>query len=54
MRRRPEDWKELEELCATGRLKPFIENIFPLAKAADAFDLAVNGKPRGKIIVTVP
>ena len=53
MRRRPEDWQELEELHASGRLRPLIENFFPLAKAADAFDLAVNGKPRGKIIVTV-
>jgi NADPH:quinone reductase-like Zn-dependent oxidoreductase len=53
MRRLPEDWKELEELCVNGKLKPFIENIFPLKDAADAFDLAVNGKPRGKIIVTV-
>ena len=54
MRRRPEDWQELEELYAAGKLKPFIENTFPLEHAADAFDLAVNGKPRGKIIVTVP
>jgi NADPH:quinone reductase-like Zn-dependent oxidoreductase len=53
MRRQPEDWQELEELYSTGRLKPFIENIFPLANTADAFDLAVKGKPRGKIIVTV-
>ena len=54
MRRYPEDWKELEELYAEGNLKPLIENIFPLERATDAFDLAVNGKPRGKIIVTVP
>lgn len=53
MRRRPEDWQELENLFAEGKLKPFIENIFPLEHAADAFDLAVNGRPRGKIIVTV-
>jgi len=53
MRRRPEDWQELENLYAEGKLKPFIENIFPLENAADAFDLAVNGRPRGKIIVTV-
>ena len=54
MRRHPEDWQVLEELYAEGRLRPLIENIFPLERAADAFDLAVNGKPRGKIIVTVP
>ncbi len=53
MRRRPEDWQELEDLYAAGKLKPLIENTFPLERAADAFDLAVNGKPHGKIIVTV-
>jgi len=53
MSRHPEDWRELEGLYAEGRLEPHIENIFKLEDAADAFDLAVNGKPRGKIIVTV-
>ncbi len=54
MRRQPEDWQELEDLYAEGKLKPFIENIFPLEHAADAFDLAMNGRPRGKIIVSIP
>jgi NADPH:quinone reductase-like Zn-dependent oxidoreductase len=53
MRRHPGDWQELENLYAERKLKPFIENTFPLEHAADAFDLAVNGKPRGKVIVTV-
>jgi NADPH:quinone reductase-like Zn-dependent oxidoreductase len=53
IRRRPEDWKEIESLFAEGKLKPLLENIFPLEKAADAFELAEKGKPRGKIIVTV-
>ena len=54
MRGHPEDWKEMERLLAEGSLKPWIENIFPLERAADAFDLAEKGKPRGKIIVSVP
>jgi len=53
MRRHPEDWKELEGLFAEGKLKPLLENIFPLERAADAFELAEKGKPRGKIVVTV-
>ena len=53
IRRRPEDWKEIENLFAEGKLKPLLENIFPLEKAADAFELAAKGKPRGKIVVTV-
>ncbi|MBE0678248.1 MAG: NAD(P)-dependent alcohol dehydrogenase, partial [Bacteroidales bacterium] len=54
MRRHSEDWQELEDLYAEGKLKPFIENIFPLEHAAEAFDLAMNGRPRGKIIVSIP
>ena len=53
MRRRPEDWKEIEKLFAEGKLRPLLENIFPLERAAEAFELAETGKPRGKIIVTV-
>jgi NADPH:quinone reductase-like Zn-dependent oxidoreductase len=53
MNRRPQAWRELEELYADGRLEPHIENVFTLEHAADAFVLAVKGKPRGKIIVTV-
>ncbi len=53
MRRHPEDWKEIELLFAEGKLKPLLENVFPLEKAADAFELAEKGKPRGKIVVTV-
>jgi NADPH:quinone reductase-like Zn-dependent oxidoreductase len=53
MRRHPEDWKEIESLFAEGKLKPLLENIFPLERAADAFELAEKGKPRGKIIVTM-
>ena len=54
MRSRPEDWQELEDLYVTGKLKPLIENVFPLERAAEAFDLAEKGRPRGKIIVSVP
>jgi NADPH:quinone reductase-like Zn-dependent oxidoreductase len=53
IRRHPEDWKEIESLFAEGKLKPLLENVFSLEKAADAFELAEKGSPRGKIIVTV-
>jgi NADPH:quinone reductase-like Zn-dependent oxidoreductase len=53
MRRRPEDWKEIESLFAEGKLKPLLENVFPLERAADAFELAEKGNLRGKIVVTV-
>jgi NADPH:quinone reductase-like Zn-dependent oxidoreductase len=53
MRRRPEDWEELEKLFEEGKLKPLIENRFTLDRATDAFKFAETGNPRGKIIVTV-
>lgn len=53
IRSRPEDYEEIEKLFKENKLKPYIENIFTLDKAADAFELAENGKPRGKIIIRV-
>jgi NADPH:quinone reductase-like Zn-dependent oxidoreductase len=53
IRSHPEDKHELERLYAEGRLRPVIENVFPFEQASDAFDLAMNGGFRGKIIVTV-
>jgi NADPH:quinone reductase-like Zn-dependent oxidoreductase len=53
MRNRPEDYDELEKLFSEKKLRPVIENRFPLEKAGDAFDMAENGRPRGKVIVNV-
>jgi NADPH:quinone reductase-like Zn-dependent oxidoreductase len=53
MRSNDEDWRELERLFAEGSFRPVIENVFPLEQASDAFDLAIRGGFRGKIIVTV-
>ncbi len=54
MRKRPEDYHELEALIKQKKLKPVIENIFHLEKSSEAFDKAEFGKPRGKIIISVP
>jgi NADPH:quinone reductase-like Zn-dependent oxidoreductase len=53
MRALPEDFEEIEKLFLENKLRPVIENTFTLEKAADAFDMAENGKPRGKVIITV-
>jgi NADPH:quinone reductase-like Zn-dependent oxidoreductase len=53
MRSLPEDYEEIESLFISKKLKPFIENTFSLENAVNAFDLAENGKPRGKIIVVI-
>lgn len=52
MRKRPEDYTEIEKLFSENKLKPVIEHIFPLEKAAEAFEMAEKGKPRGKVIIT--
>lgn len=53
MRARPEDYEEIEKLFNEKKLKPVIENKFPLARASEAFVFAEKGKPRGKVIVTI-
>ncbi|MFC2080310.1 NAD(P)-dependent alcohol dehydrogenase [Bacteroidota bacterium] len=53
MRKRPEDYDELEAMIEQKKLKPVIENVYPLEKASEAFDKAEFGKPRGKVIITV-
>ena len=51
MRTFTEDYDELESLIEKGKLKPLIESTFPLEKAAEAFDMAEFGKPRGKVVI---
>jgi NADPH:quinone reductase-like Zn-dependent oxidoreductase len=53
MRALPEDFEEIERLFLENKLRPVIENTFTLERAADAFEMAENGKPRGKVIVTI-
>ena len=53
MRKRPQDYDELETLIKQKKLKPVIENEFPLEKASEAFDKAEFGKPRGKVIIRI-
>ncbi len=53
MRALPEDFEEIERLFLEKKLIPVIENVFTLANADDGFKMAENGKPRGKVIITV-
>jgi len=53
MRSKPEDMKEMEKLFLDKNLSPVIENYFSLDHSAEAFELAENGKPRGKIIIRI-
>jgi len=51
MRTLPEDYEELESLIKSGKLNPLVESTYPLEKAAEAFDRAQYGRPRGKVII---
>ena len=53
MRKRTQDHDELEALIEQKKLKPVIENVYPLEKASEAFDKAEFVKPRGKVIIKV-
>jgi NADPH:quinone reductase-like Zn-dependent oxidoreductase len=53
MRKRPEDYEEIEKLFSEKKLKTVIENTFPLEKASAAFEFAEKGKPRGKVVITL-
>jgi len=53
IRSRPQDYSELEALIEQNKLKPVIEDKYPLEKSSEAFDKAEFGKPRGKVIIVV-
>jgi NADPH:quinone reductase-like Zn-dependent oxidoreductase len=53
MRSKPEDMDEMERLFFDKKLYPIIEHTFTLDQAGEAFELAENGKPRGKIIIRI-
>ena len=53
VRKRPEDFKELETMIRQKKLKPLIESVYSLESSSEAFDKAEFGKPRGKIIIKI-
>src|SRR5512133_1322203 len=53
LRALPEDFEELEQLFIEKKLAPVIESYFTLDKAAEAFEMAEHGNPRGKSIVRI-
>jgi NADPH:quinone reductase-like Zn-dependent oxidoreductase len=45
---------ELRDLIEAGHLRPIIDSTYPLERAADAVALVKDGRPAGKVVVTVP
>jgi NADPH:quinone reductase-like Zn-dependent oxidoreductase len=44
---------ELRELIEAGHVRPVIDSEYPLERAADAVALVKDGRPAGKVVVTV-
>ena len=53
MRGEPEDHDELERLLASGKVKPIVARVLPLAEGAKGFALAEAGGVVGKVVLQV-
>jgi NADPH:quinone reductase-like Zn-dependent oxidoreductase len=49
-----DELRELAELVEGGQLRPHIEEVFPLERAADAHERLEGGHVRGKLVLSVP
>lgn len=49
----PADWEALLTLVTRRKLRPVVSAVFPLARAAEAFELMEKGGQFGKIVVTM-
>jgi NADPH:quinone reductase-like Zn-dependent oxidoreductase len=47
------DVDRLKELIAAGALRPVIDRSFPLGEVAEALRWVEDGRPRGKVVITV-
>jgi NADPH:quinone reductase-like Zn-dependent oxidoreductase len=48
-----DELRELADLVAAGQLRPHVEEVFPLERAADAHERIEEGHVRGKLVLTV-
>jgi len=49
-----DELRELAELVQGGQLRPHIEEVFPLERAAEAHERLEGGHVRGKLVLSVP
>jgi len=49
----PSDWSAMMEFVALHRVRPVVSEVFPLARAAEAFGLMERGGQCGKIVVRI-
>jgi NADPH:quinone reductase len=48
-----EAWKTIVRLLQSGGIKPIVAKTFPLAEASDALRYLVEGRPFGKVVLTI-
>src|SRR6267142_685242 len=46
-------WNTIVSLLGSGAIKPIVAKTFPLAKAADALRYLVEGRPFGRVVLTI-
>lgn len=46
--------EELRDLIEADQMKPVVDSAYPLERAADTVALVKDGRPAGKVVVTVP
>jgi len=46
-------WKLIVSLLQSGAIKPIVAKTFPLAEAADALRYLVEGRPFGRVVLTI-
>jgi NADPH2:quinone reductase len=50
---RSEAWKTITALLGSGQVKPIVAKTFPLEDAANALRYLIDGRPFGRVIVTI-
>jgi NADPH2:quinone reductase len=50
---RADAWNVIVPLLQSGMIKPIVAKNFPLAEAADALRYLVEGRPFGRVVLTI-
>jgi NADPH2:quinone reductase len=48
-----EAWATITELLTSGQIKPIVAKTFPLEDAAEALRYLVEGRPFGRVLLTI-
>ena len=46
-------WEAIVSLLKSGAIKPIVARTFPLAEAADALRYLVEGRPFGRVVLSI-